>query len=137
MKEKFSKRIQNIIKKAKQEAIRMGHSYVGSEHLLLGLFNQTSGMSKNIFDIYDLNLNEIIKMTEDMIKTSSGTMTLGHLPLTRRAERIIRNAYMEASKNGLEIADDQHLLLAFLKESDGLAYEILDSVSLVFEDITS
>ena len=88
MKEKFSKRIQNIIKKAKQEAIRMGHSYVGSEHLLLGLFSETTGMSKNIFDIYDLNLNEIIKMTEDMIKTSSGTMTLGHLPLTRRAERI-------------------------------------------------
>ena len=135
MKEKFSKRIQNIIKKAKQEAIRMGHSYVGSEHLLLGLFSQTSGVSKNIFDIYDLNLNELIKMTEDMIKTSSGTMTLGHLPLTRRAERIIRNAYREASKNGFEIADDQHLLLAFLKESDGLAYEILDSISLVFEDV--
>ena len=104
--------------------------------MLLGLLSQKSGMSKNIFDIYDLNLNEIIKMTEDMIKTSSGTMTLGHLPLTRRAERIIRNAYMEASKSGLEIADDQHLLLAFLKESDGLAYEILDSVSLVFEDIS-
>ena len=69
MKENFSKRIQNIIKKAKKEAIRMGHSYVGSEHLLLGLLSQKSGMSKNIFDIYDLNLNEIIKMTEDMIKT--------------------------------------------------------------------
>ena len=135
MKEKFSKRIQNIIKKAKEEAIRMGHSYVGSEHLLLGLFSQRSGMAKKIFDIYDLDLNQIIKMTEDMINTSSGTMTLGHLPLTRRAERIIRNAYREASKNGIEIADDQHLLLAFLKESDGLAYEILDSVSLVFEDV--
>ena len=135
MKEKFSKRIQNIIKKAKEEAIRMGHSYVGSEHLLLGLFSQKSGMSKKIFDIYDLDLNQIIKMTEDMINTSSGTMTLGHLPLTRRAERIIRNAYREASKNGVDIADDHHLLLAFLKESDGLVYEILDSISLVFEDV--
>ncbi len=135
MKEKFSKRIQYIIKKAKEEAIRMGHSYVGSEHLLLGLLNQRSGIAKKIFDIYDLDLNQIIKMTEDMINTSTGTMTLGHLPLTRRAERIIRNAYHEASKNGIDVADDQHLLLAFLKESDGLAYEILDSFSLVFEDV--
>ena len=54
MKENFSKRVQHIIKYAKEEAIRLGHSYVGSEHLLLGLLRENSGLSAKIFDIYDI-----------------------------------------------------------------------------------
>ena len=53
MKENFSQRVQHIIKFAKEEAIRLGHSYVGSEHLLLGLLRENSGLSAKIFDIYD------------------------------------------------------------------------------------
>ena len=133
MKDKFSKRIQSIIKKSKEEAIRMGHSYVGSEHLLLGLINEKTGISSKIFDTYNIDINQIINMIEDMINTSTGSMTLGHLPLTRRAERIIKNAYHEASSKGIDVADDEHLLLAFLRETDGVAYKILDSFSLSYE----
>ena len=133
MKDKFSKRIQSIIKKSKEEAIRMGHSYVGSEHLLLGLISEKKGISSKIFDTYNIDINQIINMIEDMIKTSTGTMTLGHLPLTRRAERIIKNAYHEASSKGIDVADDEHLLLAFLRETDGVTHKILDSFSLSYE----
>ena len=89
MKENFSKRVQNIMKYGKEEAIRLGHSYIGSEHLLLALLRESSGKSAKIFDIYDCDIDDIRAMVEDMIKTSGGTMTLGHLPLTRRAERIM------------------------------------------------
>ena len=135
MKENFSKRIQSIIKKSKEEAIRLGHSYVGSEHLLLGLTKEESGLSKKIFDIYDVDLNEIVSMIEDLIKTSGGTMTLGHLPLTRRAERILRNSFKESSNRGGSIADDEHLLLAILSESEGIAVDILKTFSLDYDTV--
>jgi ATP-dependent Clp protease ATP-binding subunit ClpC len=136
MKENFSKRVQQIIKQSKEEAIRLGHSYVGSEHLLMGLLNANSGLGKKVLDVYDIDPNEMVAMIEDMIKTSGGTMTLGHLPLTRRAERILRNAFSEASSRGDTIADDEHLLLAMLRESEGIAYEILKSFSLDYDTVS-
>ena len=135
MKENFSKRVQHIIKFAKEEAIRLGHSYVGSEHLLLGLLRENSGLSAKIFDIYDCDINDLQSMIEDMIKTLGNTMTLGHLPLTRRAERILRNAFNEAAGLGTTVADDEHLLLAILKESEGIAKEVLNSHNLDYDSV--
>ena len=136
MKKNFSKRVQLIIKHSKEEAIRLGHSYVGSEHLLLGILKEKSGLAKKIIDVFDIDFNEMIAMIEDMIKTSGGTMTLGHLPLTRRAERILRNAFGEASTRGEAIADDEHLLLALLLETEGIASDILKSFSLDYDTVS-
>ena len=103
--------------------------------MLLGLLSEKSGFSNKIFDFYNINLDHTIKMIEDLINTSKSTVTLGHLPLTRRAERIIKNAYHEASSKGFSTADDEHLLLAFLREPDGIAHDILDSFSFSYESI--
>ena len=135
MKENFSKRVQRIIKQSKEEAIRLGHSYVGSEHLLLGLLKGKNGLSKKVLDVYDVDPIEMVAMIEDMIKSAGGTMTLGHLPLTRRAERVLRNAFGEASTRGDTIADDEHLFLAMLKEKEGIACEVLKSFSLDYDTI--
>ncbi len=129
MKENFSKRVQAVMKTAKEEAIRLGHSYVGSEHLLLGLFKNEDGLAAKIFDIYNCDVEDMRTMVIDMIKTSGGTMTLGHLPLTRRAERILRNAFNEAAAIGSSVADDEHLLLAMLKESEGIAFRYYQTCS--------
>ena len=135
MKENFSKKVKQIIKKSKEEALRLGHSYVGSEHLLLGLVKEDYGISKKIMDVYDIDSNDIITMIEDLIKPSGGTMTLGHLPLTRRAERILRNAFNEASNQGEPKAEDEHLLLAMLSETEGIAVEILKSFALDYNSV--
>jgi ATP-dependent Clp protease ATP-binding subunit ClpC len=135
MKENFSKRVQSIMRFAKEEAIRLGHSYVGSEHLLLGIIKQNSGLSSKLFDIYNCDKNEMRTMIEDLIKTSSGTMTLGHLPLTRRAERILRNTFNEATKLNVTIADDEHLLLAILRESEGIAFDTLIAFNLNYNTV--
>ena len=135
MKENFSKRVQLIMKHAKEEAVRLGHSYVGSEHLLLGLIRLEAGLGVKILDIYDIDLADLRAMIEDMIKSSGGTMTLGHLPLTRRAERILRNAYNEAAALGASVADDEHLLLAMLKETEGIAFEVLNSYNLDYDGV--
>ena len=135
MKENFSKRVQLIMKHAKEEAVRLGHSYVGSEHLLLGMIRLEAGLGVKIMDIYDCNLDDMRAMIEDMIKSSGGTMTLGHLPLTRRAERILRNAYNEAAALGDSVADDEHLLLAMLKETEGIAFEVLNSYNIDYDGV--
>ena len=135
MKENFSKRVQSIMRYAKEEAIRLGHSYVGSEHLLLGIIKQGPGVSFKLFEIYNCDLDEMRSMIEDLIKTSGGTMTLGHLPLTRRAERILRNTYNEATKLNVTVADDEHLLLAILREPEGIAFETLHAFNINYETV--
>ena len=135
MKQNFSKRVQNIMKYGKEEAVRLGHSYVGSEHLLLGLLRENSGLSSKILEIYDCDIESIRSMVEDVIKTSGGTMTLGHLPLTRRAERILKNAFNEATSLGAQISDDEHLLLAILNENDGIAFEVLNAHNLEYNNV--
>ena len=136
MKEKFSKRVQSIIKQSKEEAIELGHSYVGSEHILLGLLKVNSGKGKKILDLFNINIKEMINSINTRIKTSGGTLNLGHLPLTRRAERILRNSYNEASSRGDSTSDDIHLLLAMLKEPEGIASSVLKSFSLDYETVS-
>jgi ATP-dependent Clp protease ATP-binding subunit ClpC len=137
MKEKFSIRVQTIMKYSKEEAIQLGHSYVGSEHLLLGLCRLDSGLSLKIIDVLNSSYNDIRSVVNEMIKSSGGTMTLGHLPLTRRAERILRNTFNEAVAMGLNLADDEHLLLAMLRENEGIAFEALQSFNLDYESTKS
>jgi len=67
MKKNFSKKLQTILKYAKEDAIRLGNSYVGSEHLLIGLLKIKSGISSKIFELYDLDIESVIKLIEDLI----------------------------------------------------------------------
>ena len=135
MKENFSKRVQKIMKYAKEEAIQLGHSYVGAEHLLLGILREGSGRAVGMLEELGCNLDEMRLMIEDMVKPAGGTMTLGHLPLTRRAERILRNTFTEASNLNATIADDYHLLLATLKEKEGVAFEVLTAFEIDYSSV--
>lgn len=135
MKENFSKRVQKIMKYAKEEAIQLGHSYVGSEHLLLGILREGSGRAVQLLEQLGCDMEEMRLMIEDMVKPAGGTMTLGHLPLTRRAERILRNTFTEASNLNATVADDFHLLLAVLQETEGVAYEVLTAFEVDYSSV--
>ena len=136
MKKNFSKKLQTILKHAKEDAIRLGHCYVGSEHLLIGLLKIKSGISSKIFELYDFDIKSVVKIIEDLISTAESTMVLGHLPLSMRAERVLKNAYLEASSRNQNIADDEHLLLAMLREKEGVVYEVLSSFNLDFDTVS-
>lgn len=123
------------MKYSREEAIRLGHSYVGSEHLLLGIFRDETSRSIKLLESFGCDINEMRTRIVEMIKSSGGTMTLGHIPLTRRAERILRNSYAEAVGLGVEKADDEHLLLAMLKESEGIAFEILSDNNVDYNTV--
>ena len=135
MKENFSKRVQNILKNAKEEAIRLGHSYVGSEHLLLGILKEGSGRAFEILAGLVGDVHELQGEIEELVRSSGGTMTLGHLPLTRRAERILRTTFTEAKGFNEEVGDDIHLLLALVKETEGVASEVLTHFGIDYSTI--
>ena len=133
MRENFSKSIQNILKFAKERAVKFGHSYVGSEHLLLGILKDSNCKAAKLLITLGCDFEEMKQLISDMVKPSTGSMTMGHLPLTRRAERILRTTYAEAKKIGLDVADDTHLLLAISKETEGLANEVLLTFSIDYD----
>ncbi len=133
MKKNFSKSVQRILKYAKEEAIRLGHSYVGSEHLLLGIIMDHTCKASNIIESIGVSTVMLREKLEELLRPTGGTLTLGHLPLTRRSERILRNTLVEAEKMNTEVADDTHLLLALSLESDGIAKEALDLFNIDYD----
>ncbi len=135
MKDNFSNRVQNILKNAKEEAVRLGHSYVGSEHLLLGIINEGSGRAYDVISALTPDIKDIQAEIEEMVRSSGSAMTLGHLPLTRRAERILRTTFTEAKSLSEEVGDDIHLLLALAKETEGVASEVLTRFSVDYATI--
>ena len=137
MKENFSKGVQRVLKYAKEEAVRLGHSYVGSEHLLLGIIKDSNGKANSILTSIGCDMMELKAMIEEMAKPSGGTMTLGHLPLTRRAERILRTTFTEAQNYNEDIADQVHLLLALAREDEGLSTEVLNAYTVDYELLTT
>ena len=137
MKENFSKGVQRVLKYAKEDAVRLGHSYVGSEHLLLGIIKDSNGKANSILTSIGCDMMEMKAMIEDMAKPSGGTMTLGHLPLTRRAERILRTTFTEAQNYNEDIANQVHLLLALAREDEGLSTEVLNAYTVDYELLTT
>jgi len=133
LKANFHKRLQAVIQLSKEEAIRLGHAYIGSEHLLLGIMRQGDNKVIEILKSLNIDPNEVKMTIEDHIRTSGGTMILGTLPFTKRAERILKNTYQEARDLNAEVVDVEHLLLAILREQEGVAADIMAQFSLDYE----
>jgi len=133
LKANFHKKLQAVIQLSKEEAIRLGHAYIGSEHLLLGIFRQGDNKVLEIMQSLNIDPTDIINQIEEQIRTSGGTMILGTLPFTKRAERILKNTYQEARDLNADIVDVEHLLLAILREQEGIASDILAQFSIDYE----
>ncbi len=134
MNEDFTNNVQLVLKYSKEEAIRFGHSYVGSEHLLLGIIKNKNGNAIKLLEDIGCNINDMQQMIEDLLRPSvTSSMSLGHLPLTRRAERIIKNSYIESKKTKHKKADDIHLLLSISKEDGGVASDIFKTLEIDYE----
>ena len=93
MSENYTKGVQKILKLSKELSLKMGHSYVGSEHVLLSIINDNNGKASNTLIALGCNLEIMKKTLNEVLSSSSITTSTEHLPLTRRAERILKNAY--------------------------------------------
>ncbi len=136
MKNNFSSRVQMVIQFARDEALRLGHDYIGTEHLLLGLIREGEGVAIEILHALGCDLDEIKSAVEDAGRVSGDTMTVGNIPFTKRAEKILKSAYMEADRHKSDIIGTEHLLLALVKEKEGLAAQILKSFGVTYEAVS-
>ncbi|MBC8180600.1 ATP-dependent Clp protease ATP-binding subunit [candidate division KSB1 bacterium] len=133
MKKNFSNRVQVVIQYSREEALRLGHDYIGTEHLLLGLLRESEGIAIEILNNLGCDLDELIKSVEDAVKTTGDTMTVGDIPLTKRAEKILKMAYMEADRFKSDVTGTEHLLLALVREKEGVAAQVLMSFDVNYD----
>jgi len=131
----FSQRVQVVIQLSREEAIRLGHDYIGTEHLLLGLIREGGGIGVEILQNINLDLDEIKKAVEDAVRSSGGTITDGTIPFTKRAERVLRVAAAEAERFKSNTIGTEHLLLALLRDSEGVAAQVLQSFDIMYENV--
>jgi ATP-dependent Clp protease ATP-binding subunit ClpC len=135
IKNNFSQRVQLVIQLSREEALRLGHDYIGTEHLLLGLIKEGGGVAVEILQNLDLDLEELKKAIEDTVRSSGGTITVGNIPFTKRAERVLRVATAEAERFKSNVIGTEHLLLALLRDQEGIAAQVLQSFDVSYESV--
>jgi len=92
----FSDRLQDVIRLSREEALRLGHDYIGTEHLLLGIIREGQGVAVRILRNLDCDLMKLKKAIEDTVRTSGGTLTIGNIPLTKQAEKVLKITQIES-----------------------------------------
>ena len=133
----FSSRVQDVIRLSREEAIRLGHDYIGTEHLLLGIIREGEGIAIKIFKNLGVDAFKIKKTIEDTVRQSGGTLTVGNIPLTKQAEKVLKITYLEAKIFKSDIIGTEHLLLSILREDDNLAAQILHQFNINYEAVKS
>lgn len=135
MEAKFSPRVRDVISYSREEAIRLGHDYIGTEHLLLGLIREGEGRAvKTLKEMLDFELAVLKKTIEDSIKnTASHKQVTGNIPLTKQAEKVLKVTYLEAKIFKSEVIGTEHLVLSILRDEENIAAQILNQYSIDYQ----
>ncbi len=135
MNEMFTEKARRAIEYARDEAARLKHDYIGTEHLLLGLIKLGEGRAIEILQNVGIDLSELKQSIEDVVKPSGGTMTLGQLPLTARAKKTLEVSGNEARALKSKDIDTEHILLALMKDEEGVAAQVLAMYELDYKEV--
>ena len=133
--ERFTDRARKVMALANQEAQRFNHEYIGTEHILLGLVKEGGGVGANVLKNLDLDLRKIRLEVEKLVKSGPDMVTMGKLPQTPRAKKVIEYAIEEARSLNHNYVGTEHLLLGLLREQDGIAAQVLMNLGLKLEDV--
>jgi ATP-dependent Clp protease ATP-binding subunit ClpC len=120
---------------ANQEAQRFNHEYIGTEHILLGLVKEGSGVGANVLKNLDIDLRKVRLEVEKLVKSGPEMVTMGKLPQTPRAKKVIEYAIEEARNLNHNYVGTEHLLLGLLREHDGVAAQVLMNLGLKLEEV--
>ncbi|QXD14706.1 ATP-dependent Clp protease ATP-binding subunit [Rhodocaloribacter litoris] len=121
----FSNRVRDVISFSREEAIRLGHDYIGTEHLLLGIIREGEGIAVKILRNLGCDLYKLKKAIEDTVRSTGGTLTVGNIPLTKQAEKVLKITYLEAKLYKSDVIGTEHLLLSLLRDDENIAAQIL------------
>ncbi|MBI3835854.1 MAG: ATP-dependent Clp protease ATP-binding subunit [Planctomycetes bacterium] len=133
--ERFTDRARKVMALANQEAQRFNHEYIGTEHILLGLVKEGSGVGANVLKNLDVDLRKVRLEVEKLVKSGPETVTMGKLPQTPRTKKVIEYAIEEARNLNHNYVGTEHLLLGLLREQDGVAAQVLMNLNLRLEDV--
>jgi len=120
---------------ANQEAQRFNHEYIGTEHILLGLVKEGSGVAANVLKNMDIDLKKLRLGIEKLVKSGPDMVTMGKLPQTPRAKKVIEHAIEEARALNHNYVGTEHILLGLLRETEGIAAQVLMNLGLKLEDV--
>ena len=133
--ERFTDRARKVMGLANQEAQRFNHEYIGTEHILLGLVKEGSGVAANVLRNLDIDLKKIRLEVEKIVQSGPDTATMGKLPYTPRAKKVIELAFEEARSLGHNYVGTEHLLLGLLREQEGVAARVLMNLGVKLDDV--
>ncbi|MBN9518440.1 ATP-dependent Clp protease ATP-binding subunit [bacterium] len=137
MYERFTDRARKVMQLANQEAQRFNHEYIGTEHVLLGLVKEGSGVAANVLKNLDIDLRKIRLEVEKIVQHGPGgdQVVMGRLPHTPRAKKVIEYSVEEARNLNHNYVGTEHLLLGLLREQEGVAAQVLMNLGLKLEDV--
>lgn len=134
MEAQFSPGVKEVIQFSREEAIRLGHSYIGTEHLLLGLIRQGDGKAIRHLKSMGIDMLRLKKAVEDSIRDTTGkSSNIGNIPLTKQAEKALKITYLEAKIFKDDVIRTEHLLLSILRDEDNVASQILNQFGVDYD----
>merc|ERR1711939_437641 len=135
MEAKFSNRVKEVISLSREEALRLGHDYIGTEHLLLGMVREGEGVAISLLKKLGVSLDEL---RNELERSTRGTATnnvknLANIPLTKQSEKVLKITYLEAKIFKSQLIGTEHLLLSILRDEDNIATQILDKFDVSYD----
>jgi ATP-dependent Clp protease ATP-binding subunit ClpC len=125
MNDRFTERVKKVLFLARDEAGRLQHDYIGTEHFLLGIVREGEGIAAKVLQNLGLSFEQIQQAIEKMVAPSGGTLTIGEIPFTPRAKRVLELSVEEARLLGHNYIGTEHLLLGLIREGEGVAARVL------------
>jgi len=140
MNKKFSQNVKKVLANSREESLRLGHDYIGTEHILLGLIQEKDTLAVQVLKSLKVDLKDLRNRIEEAIPVKKGnetTFQVGNLPLNKHAEKVLKFTYLEAKVNREEEIYPEHLVLSLLKHHENLASQLLDQFNVNYESYKS
>src|SRR3984957_11367179 len=135
MYERFTDRARKVMQLANQEALRFNHEYVGTEHILLGLISEGTGVAANVLKNLDVDLGKVRREVEKIVQAGPGPVSIGKLPITPRTKKVVEFAIDESRLLDNNYVGTEHLLLGLVREEEGVASQVLMNLGLSLQTL--
>jgi len=136
MNRRFSPQVKQIISRSRDEAVRLGHNYIGTEHLLLGILQDKDNLALKVLNSLEVNARALRSSLEQSVPPGTqgnGELNIGQLPLNKQAEKVLKVTFLEAKSLKSDEINTEHLMLSILKYKDNLASQILQQFDIDYE----
>jgi hypothetical protein len=132
--DRFTDRARTVMSLAWKEALRMRHDFIGTEHVLLGLIQESSGVATTVLKNLGVDFDQIRREIEKKVQKGASMVTMGQLPFTPRMKQVLALSMQEADELGHSYIGTGHLLLGLMRENEGVAAETLRHVDLKLDE---